>query len=43
MAYDDFMVQKDMDFDVLRGEIFIIMGASGCGKSTLLRHLIGLK
>ncbi len=43
MAYDDFLVQKDMDFDVLRGEIFIIMGASGCGKSTLLRHLIGLK
>lgn len=43
MAYDDFMVQRDLNFSVRRGEIFIIMGGSGCGKSTLLRHLIGLK
>lgn len=43
MAYDDFLVQKDLNFTVTRGEIFIIMGGSGCGKSTLLRHLIGLK
>lgn len=43
MAYDDFVVQRDLHFKVHRGEIFIIMGGSGCGKSTLLRHLIGLK
>jgi len=43
MAYDRFVVQRDLDFAVRRGEIFIIMGGSGCGKSTLLRHLIGLK
>ena len=43
MAYDDFVVQRDLNFAVRRGEIFIIMGGSGCGKSTLLRHLIGLK
>lgn len=43
MAYDDFVIQKDMNFQVRRGEIFIIMGPSGCGKSTLLRHLIGIK
>src|SRR5258705_13356188 len=42
MAYGDFVIQRDLNFDVARGEIFIIMGASGCGKSTLLRHLIGL-
>lgn len=42
MAYGDFVVQRDLDFDIRRGEIFIIMGGSGCGKSTLLRHLIGL-
>ncbi len=42
MAYGDFVVQRDLDFDIRRGEIFIIMGSSGCGKSTLLRHLIGL-
>ncbi len=35
-------VLRDVSFDVLPGEIFIIMGPSGTGKSVLLRHLIGL-
>lgn len=43
MAYGDFLIQRDLNFTVRRGDIFIIMGGSGCGKSTLLRHLIGLK
>jgi phospholipid/cholesterol/gamma-HCH transport system ATP-binding protein len=43
MAYGDFVIQRDLTFDVQRGDIFIIMGGSGCGKSTLLKHLIGLK
>ncbi len=43
MAYGDFVIQRDLDFQINRGDIFIIMGGSGCGKSTLLRHLIGLK
>jgi phospholipid/cholesterol/gamma-HCH transport system ATP-binding protein len=42
MAYGDFVIQRDLTFDVAQGEIFIVMGGSGCGKSTLLRHLIGL-
>ncbi len=42
MAYGDFVIQRDLNFAVRRGEVFIIMGGSGCGKSTLLRHLIGL-
>ncbi len=42
MAYGDFVIQRDLNFAVRRGEIFIIMGGSGCGKSTLLNHLIGL-
>jgi len=42
MAYGDFVIQRNLTFDVARGEVFIIMGGSGCGKSTLLRHLIGL-
>ncbi len=42
LAYGDFIVQKDLNFSIMRGDIFIIMGGSGCGKSTLLRHLIGL-
>ncbi len=43
MAYDEFVIQRDLSFAVDRGEIFIIMGGSGCGKSTLLRHMVGLK
>jgi phospholipid/cholesterol/gamma-HCH transport system ATP-binding protein len=42
MAYDDFVLQHDLDFTIEKGDIFIIMGGSGCGKSTLLRHMIGL-
>jgi phospholipid/cholesterol/gamma-HCH transport system ATP-binding protein len=43
MAYGDFVLMRDLDFEIRRGEVFVIMGGSGCGKSTLLRHLIGLK
>ncbi len=42
MAYGSFVLMRDLNFTVRRGDIFIIMGGSGCGKSTLLRHLIGL-
>ena len=43
MAYGDFIIQRDLNFTVQRGDIFVIMGGSGCGKSTLLRHMTGLK
>jgi phospholipid/cholesterol/gamma-HCH transport system ATP-binding protein len=43
IAYGDFVVQRDLNFTVNRGDIFIIMGGSGCGKSTLLKVMIGLK
>lgn len=43
MAYGSFVIQRDLEFTIDRGEVFIIMGGSGCGKSTLMRHLIGLK
>ena len=43
LAYGDFVVQRDLDFTVAPGEIFVIMGGSGCGKTTLLRHMIGLE
>jgi phospholipid/cholesterol/gamma-HCH transport system ATP-binding protein len=42
MAYGSFVLQRDLDFSINRGDVFVIMGGSGCGKSTLLRHLIGL-
>ena len=43
MAYGDFLIQKDLNFTINRGDIFIIMGGSGCGKSTMLKIMIGLK
>src|ERR687884_67069 len=43
MAYGSLVIQRDLNFTVRRGDIFIIMGGSGSGKSTLLRHLIGLQ
>jgi len=42
MRYGERVIQRDLNFTVRAGEIFVIMGGSGCGKSTLLRHLIGL-
>ena len=35
-------VLRDVSFEVLAEEIFVIMGPSGAGKSVLLRNLIGL-
>jgi len=42
MAYGPTVVQRDLNFDIKKGDIFIIMGGSGCGKSTLLKSMIGL-
>lgn len=42
VGYGKHVVQRDLDFDIARGSIFVIMGPSGCGKSTVLRALIGL-
>lgn len=42
MAYGDFVLQRDLNFTINRGDIFVIMGGSGSGKSTLLNHLLGL-
>ncbi len=33
---------EHVNFEVMPGEVFAILGGSGCGKSTMLRHLIGL-
>jgi phospholipid/cholesterol/gamma-HCH transport system ATP-binding protein len=43
MGYGNFILMRDLNFTVYRGDIFIIMGGSGCGKSTLMKILIGLK
>ncbi len=43
MAYGDYVLMRDLNFTINRGDIFIIMGGSGCGKSTMMTVLIGLK
>ena len=43
MAYGDFVLMRDLNFTINRGDIFIVMGGSGCGKSTMMTILIGLK
>jgi phospholipid/cholesterol/gamma-HCH transport system ATP-binding protein len=39
MAYGSFVLMKDLNFTIRRGDIFVIMG----GKSTLMRQMVGLK
>ncbi|MBF0119250.1 MAG: ATP-binding cassette domain-containing protein [Desulfobacterales bacterium] len=41
-GYDNDVILNNISFDIIKGEIFIVLGTSGCGKSTLLRHMIGL-
>lgn len=43
MAFGRIVIQRNLNFTVKRGDIFIVMGASGSGKSTLLRHVVGLQ
>jgi len=41
-GYDNVPIMENINFEVLKGEVFVIIGGSGCGKSTLLKHMIGL-
>jgi len=34
-------LMRDLDFDVERGDVFLVLGGSGTGKSTLLKTLFG--
>src|SRR2546422_2583068 len=42
-SFDREPVLKGLNFDVDRGEMFVVMGPSGSGKSVLLKHIIGLE
>src|SRR5438552_15093910 len=43
MAYGSYVVMRDINAEVKRGSVFVVIGNSGSGKSTLLRHMIGLQ
>jgi phospholipid/cholesterol/gamma-HCH transport system ATP-binding protein len=43
IGWDGAVIQEGAAFQVMRGDIFAILGGSGCGKSTLLRYLVGLE
>ncbi len=42
IGYGDYVLLHDANFQVNKGDVFIIMGGSGCGKSSMLRVLTGL-
>ena len=38
-----FVIHKDLDLDVRRGEVLSLVGGSGTGKTVLLRQMLGLE
>jgi phospholipid/cholesterol/gamma-HCH transport system ATP-binding protein len=42
LAFGDFVLMRELNFQVRQGQIFVIMGGSGSGKSVLLKHMVGL-
>ena len=42
MSYGARRVLDQVDLDVRRGEILVLLGGSGSGKTTLLKHVLGL-
>ncbi|HIE43294.1 MAG TPA: ABC transporter ATP-binding protein [Candidatus Omnitrophica bacterium] len=41
-SFNDRPVLKNINLDIYKGEVLVVMGGSGCGKSTFLRCLIGV-
>lgn len=42
-SFGKFEILKNINLEVKRGEVIVVLGPSGCGKSTLLRCLNGLE
>lgn len=41
--FGDFVCLKDINLEILKGEIHTFLGPSGCGKTTMLRMIAGLE
>ena len=42
ISYGDRIIQRNLNFDIKKNDIFFIIGGSGSGKTTLLKSMIGL-
>jgi len=42
VGYGERVIQQNLDFQIRRGEVFVILGGSGTGKSSVLKAMIGL-
>ncbi|MFH1081186.1 MAG: ATP-binding cassette domain-containing protein [Pseudomonadota bacterium] len=42
MEFGNDIILQDVNFEVFKGEIFVIVGGSGCGKTVLMKNMIGL-
>ena len=42
IGYGSNVVQRNLNFDIRKNDIFFVIGGSGCGKTTLLKSMIGL-
>jgi putrescine transport system ATP-binding protein len=41
--FGDFVAVDNVSIDIMKGELFALLGGSGCGKTTLLRMLAGFE
>ena len=41
--FDDNLIMADINLEVKKGEVIVVIGPSGCGKSTLLRCINALE
>jgi phospholipid/cholesterol/gamma-HCH transport system ATP-binding protein len=42
VGYGETVIQQNLNFQVRRGEVFVVLGGSGSGKSSVLKAMIGL-